>query len=290
MTKAKTNALDALRALIAERQQYEQWMSTLESKRDGIQEHVFEKVYGDYRGRLERVIGEIHGHAEELQLSITALSSRLVEVAREEDVRRDSLQEAELRAAVGEYEPAQWEEMRAEAERELEKVAADRESLDSQLGELRSIQKLGAVGVAARVDRSESAPAEPIATSSDTASTVPESPPSAVAVSPSQSDDSVAAPVAAATASNDSGNAVPAAPSADPGRSSLAQIAPAAQSSPTVGQKSKAARTPAGGLSAVKSKEARAEQAKTLKCPECGTPNYPTEWYCERCGAELATM
>lgn len=176
MTKAKTNALDALRALIAERQQYEQWMSTLESKRDGIQEHVFEKVYGDYRGRLERVIGEIHGHAEELQLSITALSSRLVEVAREEDVRRDSLQEAELRAAVGEYEPAQWEEMRAEAERELEKVAADRESLDSQLGELRSIQKLGAVGVAARVDRSESAPAEPIGTSPDTASTVPESP------------------------------------------------------------------------------------------------------------------
>ena len=289
MTKAKTNALDALRALIAERQQYEQWMSTLESKRDGIQEHVFEKVYGDYRGRLERVIGEIHGHAEELQLSITALSSRLVEVAREEDVRRDSLQEAELRAAVGEYEPAQWEEMRAEAERELEKVAADRESLDSQLGELRSIQKLGAVGVAARVDRSESAPAEPIGTSPNAASTVPESPPSAVSASPSQSDDSVAAPVGAATASNDSGNSVPA-PPADPGRLSPEQTAPVAQSSPTIAQKSKAARTPGGALGAVKSKEARAEQAKTLKCPECGTPNYPTEWYCERCGAELATM
>ncbi|HZK78605.1 MAG TPA: zinc ribbon domain-containing protein [Gemmatimonadaceae bacterium] len=34
----------------------------------------------------------------------------------------------------------------------------------------------------------------------------------------------------------------------------------------------------------------RTDQAKTLKCPECGTPNYPTEWYCERCGGELATM
>ena len=32
----------------------------------------------------------------------------------------------------------------------------------------------------------------------------------------------------------------------------------------------------------------RTEQAKTLKCGECGTMNYPTEWYCERCGAELA--
>ncbi len=32
------------------------------------------------------------------------------------------------------------------------------------------------------------------------------------------------------------------------------------------------------------------EQPKTLKCAECGAMNYPTEWYCERCGAELATL
>jgi hypothetical protein len=32
------------------------------------------------------------------------------------------------------------------------------------------------------------------------------------------------------------------------------------------------------------------EQVKTLKCQECGTLNYPTEWYCERCGAELAAL
>jgi hypothetical protein len=29
---------------------------------------------------------------------------------------------------------------------------------------------------------------------------------------------------------------------------------------------------------------------KTLKCRECGTMNDPTEWYCERCGAELSAM
>ena len=33
-----------------------------------------------------------------------------------------------------------------------------------------------------------------------------------------------------------------------------------------------------------------ASQAKTLKCGECGTLNRPTEWYCERCGAELAAL
>jgi hypothetical protein len=35
---------------------------------------------------------------------------------------------------------------------------------------------------------------------------------------------------------------------------------------------------------------ATAEQPKTLKCTECGAMNYATEWYCERCGAELAAL
>ncbi|MEK7240968.1 MAG: zinc ribbon domain-containing protein [Gemmatimonadota bacterium] len=32
------------------------------------------------------------------------------------------------------------------------------------------------------------------------------------------------------------------------------------------------------------------EAIKSLKCAECGTLNFPTEWYCERCGGELAAM
>jgi len=30
--------------------------------------------------------------------------------------------------------------------------------------------------------------------------------------------------------------------------------------------------------------------AKTLRCTECGTQNLPTEWYCEKCGAELSAF
>jgi hypothetical protein len=37
-------------------------------------------------------------------------------------------------------------------------------------------------------------------------------------------------------------------------------------------------------------REKTAEAAKSLKCGECGSLNYPTEWYCERCGAELASL
>jgi len=32
------------------------------------------------------------------------------------------------------------------------------------------------------------------------------------------------------------------------------------------------------------------EAVKSLRCQECGTLNYPTEWYCERCGGELAAL
>jgi hypothetical protein len=37
-------------------------------------------------------------------------------------------------------------------------------------------------------------------------------------------------------------------------------------------------------------KDKSSEAAKSLKCGECGAMNYPTEWYCERCGAELASL
>lgn len=35
---------------------------------------------------------------------------------------------------------------------------------------------------------------------------------------------------------------------------------------------------------------ASGESLKTLRCTECGTMNLPTEWYCERCGGELAAF
>ena len=52
-------------------------------------------------------------------------------------------------------------------------------------------------------------------------------------------------------------------------------------------------RTLAGNISGnnpIVLKDKSTESAKTLKCAECGAMNYPTEWYCERCGAELASL
>jgi outer membrane biosynthesis protein TonB len=292
MTKAKTNALDALRSLIAERQQYEQWISALEAKREGTAEHVFDRVRGDYQTRLERVVSDIRGHAEELQLSISTLSSRLVEVAREEDTRREGLQEAELRAAVGEYEPSQWDQLRGDAVRALEKIASDRASLDSQLSELRAIQKLSEVSGSATVAESP-APIEVVAE--------PMSPAAPAAPAPAPVPEvkrEEAPPVAAAPEPPKPEPQRPEPPRQDPPKPAdqprlpLDPVAAAASAAAAVTSRPRSTRTPPGGVSSVRSRSeaVKPDASKTLKCPECGTANYPTEWYCERCGGELATM
>ena len=305
MSKAKTNALDALRALIAERQQYEQWMSALEAKKEGTPEHVFERVQHDYRTRLDRVVGEIKGHAEELQLSISTLSSRLVEVARDEDTRREGLQEAELRAAVGEYEPGQWDQIRTDAEAALEKIAADRQALDSQLSELRAIQKLSEMGPGGSAEPAQqptavsSQPAEiavaPLEPAREPETKAPEPSvtpqPAAAESTPAQSGGHRAGTAAAYRPQPEPQEPSPQ-PTVSPDNVPLEPIAAAASAAANAAARPRSMKSPTGGVSAVKarSEAARPDAAKTLKCPECGTANYPTEWYCERCGGELATM
>lgn len=305
MNKAKTNALDSLRALIAERQQYQQWMSALEAKKEGTPGHVFERVQKDYEGRLDRVVNDIQGHSEELQLSISTLSSRLVEVAREEDTRRESLAEAELRAAVGEYEPERWDQLKSDGEQELNKIAADRESLDSQLGELRSIQKLAEITPGAPIPESHSArsgsaaaPAPPEARRPQPQPDhgVPERPePVAATPAPAVVRDDAAVEVVeefsgpADTGSSDgeSHTSEEELPASE--RLPLQPVAEAASAAASAAARPRSAGKPLTGPDS-RADAGRQDGAKTLKCPECGTPNYPTEWYCERCGGELATM
>ncbi|MEO8336502.1 MAG: Ran-binding zinc finger domain-containing protein [bacterium] len=43
-------------------------------------------------------------------------------------------------------------------------------------------------------------------------------------------------------------------------------------------------------MDAMVGRDSLVDGAKTLKCSECSAMNYPTEWYCERCGAELASL
>ncbi len=44
------------------------------------------------------------------------------------------------------------------------------------------------------------------------------------------------------------------------------------------------------GVSSGSTAAPTSEPLKTLRCTECSTMNLPTEWYCERCGGELAAF
>jgi hypothetical protein len=65
--------------------------------------------------------------------------------------------------------------------------------------------------------------------------------------------------------------------------------ATADQASPRVSDDFQTTNRDTGPMSSIL-KDMPQEHVKTLKCAECGAMNYPTEWYCERCGAELAAM
>ncbi|MFI5281422.1 MAG: hypothetical protein ACHQU1_13075, partial [Gemmatimonadales bacterium] len=51
-----------------------------------------------------------------------------------------------------------------------------------------------------------------------------------------------------------------------------------------------AAVVPAGVPSASASRVDPSIAQDSMKCKECGAVNRPTEWYCEKCGAELAAF
>jgi len=79
------------------------------------------------------------------------------------------------------------------------------------------------------------------------------------------------------------GSAAPSQPAKRPsgGFTKPAETAAPAPAAPTA---------PAPAAEAPKDRASGGAAPKTLKCGECGTMNRPTEWYCERCGAELAAL
>lgn len=318
MTSADTGAMMALQDLLDERQRYEGWLAVLDERRSATPPHVYDRVHTDYSLRLERVTERLSERAEQLAGTIDSLTSRLDALRMRESERTDARHEAELRAAVGEYGPEDWERLRTAADSELDELSNERRSLEAELAELERIvaltRRVAPDGVAADATSSE----EPNGPWEDVSSTTGEvhaqdsglpSPyltaqstgddlePNTVEGNPPISDFVAEWPVAqndAAAESEPQGDGVPDVPEVDGGdwgaavpaagpspRASGINLAglPAAASSPTP-----AARPmpPAG--------DTRRENEKTLKCPECGVMNYATEWYCERCGGELSTF
>jgi TolA-binding protein len=281
MAEKEPVSLDALNGLLKERQRYEEWLAALEAKRASTSESVYVRVQSDYQTRLREVSSKLAERAGELRESIDVLSSKLEEVSRQETQQREARQEAELRAAVGEYTEKQWKEIGGAWDKELARLVKEKAALEAQLNELNRIFALSMkekMSADAAIERPGSqdgtrAPISPVV------------PRAAISEGPTLNPPSRAeAPGAPRTPAPAPGN-----PSTRSPFDQFPVLRPGTGSS-TPPSTTTAVATPPSVPKSGGAQDPRSEQHKTLKCPECGAANYPTEWYCERCGGELATM
>ncbi|MGH7652310.1 MAG: hypothetical protein ACREMS_10785 [Gemmatimonadaceae bacterium] len=279
MAEREPVSLDALNGLLRERQRYEEWLAALEAKRASTSDSVYQRVRSDYQTRLREVSGKLAERAGELRENIDLLSARLEEISQQETQQREARQEAELRAAVGEYTDKQWKEIGGAWDKELGRLAKEKSAVDGQLNELNRIFTLS---VKERQLESSEFPRQPSGDGSRPPISpvvprpaIPEPP---TLNPPSRLDPAASArPQSPQPASNPARNPFDNFPVLRPGPATSTPPSTTAVATPPSVPKS-------GGH------DPRSEQHKTLKCPECGAANYPTEWYCERCGGELATM
>jgi len=282
MAEKEPVSLDALNGLLKERQRYEEWLAALEAKRATTSESVYQRVQADYQTRFREVSSKLAERAGDLRESIDALTLKLEDVTHQETQQREARQEAELRAAVGEYTDKQWKEIGGAWDKELSRLGKEKSALDAQLAELNRIFALS-------VKEKQSAAAAMERPGSEDGSRAPISP---VVPRPAIPEPPTLNPPSRVEQAAPARAQVPPPALPTQGRSPFDQfpvLRPGGGSaSPPSG--TTAVATPPAVPKSGGGQDPRSEQHKTLKCPECGAANYPTEWYCERCGGELATM
>lgn len=263
----QTNApMDEVRGLVDERGRYEGWIAALETRRGSAPAHVLDRVRQDYDGRLRGVLDKLDSHAGALRADESALSTRHQDQQRALDERRDQLTEVELRALVGEYSPEESERQRHEVEASIGELEATLASAAAQLDDVRHLLT--------RVQRNPGVAPRPAPTASDAgAAASPTAPAAADAPDPQGFD-------TARAALGD-----PDVHGYQPDHFAPGLRTPAPPAFAGQGFADAAAST---GFAA--SMGGTAAQEKTLRCSDCGAMNYPTEWYCEKCGGELAAL
>ncbi|MCC6928626.1 MAG: hypothetical protein IT359_06495 [Gemmatimonadaceae bacterium] len=324
MTSFDSNPMDALTALLEERRRYEGWLAQLDARRANSPSHVVERVRGDYLGRLDAVTQKLRGRAEELETSARELRDRIAVLQDEENGKRDERAELELRAMVGEFSPDQSSSAIASCDEVIGRVVGERSGLEAELARVADVlSQVVAPPIAEPIaaPAEEVAAAEPVAVSPpdeitaeheplqtqemaaasalETASIAPQGETSpidelaflhSVVDGPSHESAPLSAPEASGQGGQQTGADLLPPPVLTAPRRPVTPLSTSIPTSrdPFAGPSKASSLTPGSIPSFLK--DMPTEQVKTLKCQECGTMNYPTEWYCERCGGELAAM
>ncbi|HEY7637514.1 MAG TPA: zinc finger Ran-binding domain-containing protein [Gemmatimonadales bacterium] len=283
-----------IEGLLQQRAQYEQWLARLDSTTDKAPAAVRQRVRADYEARLRGVIEDLRGHGATIAEELSRHQGNQAQLDGDRKNAEEALAEAEIRHAVGEYTDEEWRKIQQESEGRLEDLRSQLRSVGAEIARLAEVQSL----IAASPRRSEPA-AAPAAAPAPAPAPEPERPAAASHAS-AQSEESVETAPTARSAPRPSRPREESTVSAGASPPPLDELTflksvsddeqkPSTRRASNPGQSSPAAaRTMEAPPAASSSKTGAPGVAKTLKCGECGTLNRPTEWYCERCGAELA--
>ncbi|HMS03420.1 MAG TPA: hypothetical protein PKE51_10620, partial [Gemmatimonadaceae bacterium] len=125
-------SIESVRALVAERSRFDEWLSALESRRESTPTHVFERVHGDYTARRATVIHQLSAHVPALTTLLQSLDARAESLGATMASHEDERAEAMLRHTVGEFDDATWEEVRSRVESTLETLFGEQVALEEQ--------------------------------------------------------------------------------------------------------------------------------------------------------------
>jgi septal ring factor EnvC (AmiA/AmiB activator) len=281
MTKATQDTEATIEELLDQRKQYEEWLAKLDSSGDKAPPAVRQRVRGDYEARLQSVIEQLRNRGASISEELERYHASQAELDRERRAAEEALAEAEVRHSVGEYTEDEWRRLSEESRREIDQLRNKLRAVGAEITRLTQVQGvITSPGAGAPPARSAPAPRParpevieeaPIISKLAEPEEQPQAERSRYAPKAPQAEPA-AAPVDELAFLKSVGDEEPRAPRrpSNPGMAvpSVGRAQePAVQTVPTV---------------------SKAGVAKTLKCGECGTLNRPTEWYCERCGAELA--
>jgi hypothetical protein len=282
-----TETDNSIEALLQQRAQFEQWLAKLDSAAGKAPQAVRQKVRSDYEVRLRGVIERLRGHsatiAEELQRHQTTQGE--LDAQRQE--AEEELAEAEVRHTVGEFGDDEWRRISEESDGKLNGLREQLKTVGNEITRLSEVQAL----ITAPARPSEAASRPPAA--SPAQEVIERSPPPPPPVeSPAEASHP---PRGTPRPPQPRGREPEHAGAPVDELAFLKSVAddevkPAARrpSNPGASAQGSRAVETAPPPSAPAGKPGAPGVAKTLKCGECGTLNRPTEWYCERCGAELA--
>jgi hypothetical protein len=277
---AKTDTEATIEELLEQRTQYEEWLAKLDSSGDKAPPAVRQRVRGDYEARLQSVIEQLRGRGAAIGEELERHHASQAQLDRERRAAEEALAEAEVRHSVGEYTQDEWRRVSEDSRRAIEQLRAKLRSIGAEITRLTEVQALISAPRTATstptsrpVARPEVVEQAPLVTHvADPMAEPPEVQSPHLTQQPQPEPEPAAVPVDELDFLKSVANETPRTAGRRP--SNPGMTAPTATSAPP-------SAVPAVG-------KAAAGVAKTLKCGECGTLNRPTEWYCERCGAELA--